>query len=137
MAKEITFKNTQGNGVIKFDNIKKNFSDDFRGVKFDLSVDFEFFKAQTTLDAEEFDFLNMKKCLQKLYNKEWKSFVAFNPLEERFVIQMILDEDEQIKVHSKLCNLMFTGKFEFDFIIDRASVPRRIKEIDAAMAKNA
>ena len=137
MAKEITFKNTQGNGVIKFDNIKKNFSDDFRGVKFDLSVDFEFFKAQTTLDAEEFDFLNMKKCLQKLYNKEWKSFVAFNPLEERFVIQMILDEDEQIKVHSKLCNLMFTRKFEFDFIIDRASVPRIIKEIDAAMAKNA
>lgn len=50
---------------------------------------------------------------------------------------MILDEDEQIKVHSKLCNLMFTGKFEFDFIIDRASVPRIIKEIDAAMAKNA
>ena len=137
MAKEISFKDTQGNGVIKFDNIKKNFSDDFRGVKFDLSVDFEFFKAQTTLDAEEFDFLNMKKCLQKLYNKEWKSFVAFNPLEERFVIQMILDEDEQIKVHSKLCNLMFTGKFEFDFIIDRASVPRIIKEIDAAMAKNA
>lgn len=102
-----------------------------------MSVDFEFFKAQTTLDAEEFDFLNMKKCLQKLYNKEWKSFVAFNPLEERFVIQMILDEDEQIKVHSKLCNLMFTEKFEFDFIIDRASVPKIIKEIDAAMAKNA
>ena len=134
MTSGITFKDTQGNDVIKFENIKKNFSDDFRDVSFDLFVDFELFKAQTTLDAEEFDFLNMKKCLQKLYNKEWKSFVAFNPLEERFVIQFDLQEDGQIKVHSKLCNPMFTGKFEFDFIIDRASVPRIIKEIDAAMA---
>ena len=134
MTNGIIIKDTQGNDVIKFENIKKNFSDDFRGVSFDLSVDFEFFKAQTTLDAEEFDFLNMKKCLRKLYNKEWKTFVAFNPLEERFVMQFDLQEDGQIKVHSKLCNPMFTGKFEFDFIIDRASVPRIINEIDIAMA---
>lgn len=134
MTSGIIIKDTQGNDVIKFENIKKNFSDDFRGVSFDLFVDFEFFKAQTAIDAEEFDFLNMKKCLQKLYNKEWVSFVAFNPLEERFVMQFDLQEDGQIKVHSKLCNPMFTGKFEFDFIIDRASVPRIINEIDIAMA---
>lgn len=134
MGEDILFKSTDGVDVIKFENIKLKFDDDLKWVFFDIVVDFEFFKTQTSLESEEFDFLNMKKCLQKLYNNEWKSFVAFNPLEERFVMQFDLQEDGQIKVHSKLCNPMFTGKFEFDFIIDRASVPRIIKEIDAAMA---
>ena len=73
MAKEILLKNTQGVDIIKFENIKLMFDDDFKRVVFNLSIDFEFFKAQTTQDAEEFDFLNMKECLQKIYNREWRN----------------------------------------------------------------
>ena len=133
MSKKISFKNNQGTVIIKFDNIKLMFDDDLKRVVFDLYIDFEFFKAQTSLDAEEFDFLNMKKCLQKIYNKEWKSFVAFNPLEERFIMQFDLQGDGQIKVHSKLINPMFTGKLEFDFIMDHTTIPELIREIEAAL----
>jgi hypothetical protein len=133
MPKKISFKNNQGTDIIKFDNIKLMFDDDLKRVVFDLYIDFEFFKAQTSLDAEEFDFLNMKKCLQKIYNKEWKSFVAFNPLEERFIMQIDLQGDGQIKVHSKLINPMFTGKLEFDFIMDHTTIPGLIREIEAAL----
>ena len=133
MSKKISFKNNQGTDIIKFDNIKLMFDNDLKRVVFDLYIDFEFFKAQTSLDAEEFDFLNMKKCLQKIYNKEWKSFVAFNPLEERFIMQIDLQGDGQIKVHSKLINPMYTGKLEFDFIMDPTTIPELIREIEAAL----
>ena len=133
ISRKISFKNQQGTDIIKFDNIKLMFDDVLKRVVFDLYIDFEFFKAQTSLDAEEFDFMNMKKCLQKIYNKEWKSFVAFKPLEERFIMQLDLQEDGQIKVHSKLFSPMFTGKLEFDFILDQTIIPELIREIDEAL----
>ena len=136
MAKEILLKNAQGFDIIKIENIKLMFDDDFKRVVFNLSIDFEFFKAQTTLDAEEFDFLNMKECLQKIYNREWKSFV-FNPIGEQFSIQFNLQENGQIKVRSKLSNPMFTGKFEIEYITDQRFIPELIKEIEIAMKENA
>ena len=135
MAKEISLKNAQGFDIIKIENIKLMFDDDFKRVVFNLSIDFEFFKAQTTLDAEEFDFLNMKECLQKIYNREWKSFV-FNPIGEQFSIQFDLQETGQIKVRSKLSNPMFTGKFEIEYITDQTFIPELIKEIEIAMKEN-
>lgn len=136
MAKEILLKNTQGVDIVKFENIKLMFDDDFKRVIFNLSIDFEFFKAQTTQDAEEFDFLNMKECLQKIYNREWKSFV-FNPIGKQFSMQFDLQETGQIKVRSKLSNIMFTGKFEFEYITDQTFIPELIKEIEIAMKENA
>lgn len=135
MAKEISLKNMQRLNIIKFVKIMLMFDEDFKRVVFNLSIDFEFFKAQTTLDAEEFDFLNMKECLQKIYNREWKSFI-FNPIGEQFSIQFDLQETGQINVRSKLSNPMFTGKFEFEYLTDQTIIPELLKEIETAMEEN-
>ena len=77
----------------------------------------------------------MKECLQKIYNREWKSFV-FNPIGEQFSMQFDLQETGQIKVRSKLSNPMFTGKFEFEYLTDQTFIPELIKEIETAIEEN-
>ena len=132
MTKGLTLKNIHGLDVLKFKNIKLMYDDDFKRIVFQLSIDFEFFKACTTLDAEEFDFINMKDCLKKIYDKEWKSF-TYNPIGEQFIMQFDSLENDQIKVRVKLCNPMFTGKFEFEFNTNPAFIPDLIKEIEIAI----
>ncbi|MCK4679308.1 MAG: hypothetical protein KAT48_14335 [Bacteroidales bacterium] len=105
---------------------------DFKRVIYQLSVDFEFFKAKTILHAEEFDFINMKECLENIYDRKWKSFI-FNPIGEQFSMQFDLQENGQIKVRVKLCNPMFTGRFEFEYMTDQTFIPVLIKEIEMAM----
>ncbi|MDP4278082.1 MAG: hypothetical protein Q8914_10690 [Bacteroidota bacterium] len=136
MLKKILLKNTNGLEILKFENFKLIFDEDFKRVVFQLSVDFELFKAKTTLDAEEFDFINMKECLQKIYERKWKSFV-FNPIGDQFSMQFDLQENGQIKVHVKLSNPMFTGHFEFEYMTDQTFIPELIKEIEIAMKDNA
>ncbi len=132
----ISFKNVNGIEILKFTNLNKMYDNDFKRVVFDLSVEFEFFKARTTLDGEEFDFINMKECLEKLHAGKWKSFV-FNPVGEQFQMQFDLQENGQIKVRSKLSNPMFTGKFEFEYLTDQTFIPELIKEIETVMKENA
>lgn len=133
MNKVLFFKDTQKLDIIKFENIKSMFDDDFKRIVFDMFVDFDFFKAKTTLEAEESDFINMKKCLEKIYNREWNSFVVFNPIGEQISIQFTLQESGQIKVHTKLCNPMFTGILEFEFLTKSTFLPELIQEIETVI----
>ncbi len=132
MKNVIIFKNKTEKEILKFYNFEFKFEGTFRRIVFQLSAEFEFFRARTTLDAEEFDFINMKECLEKIYDKKWKSFI-FNPIEEQFVMQFELQENGQIKIHVKLYNLMSTGKLEFEFITDQNFIPDLIKKIDTLL----
>lgn len=139
MSKEILFKNNDGIQILKFDNF--DFTDDkiWAFIFFQLHIDFDFFHVTTNVQAEPFDFSNMKKCLEKLYERKWKSFI-FNPIEEQFWMQFELQENGHIKVKawlkSRLSNPIFTGKFEFEFLIDNSFVPDLIKEIENVMDQN-
>ncbi len=48
-------------------------------------------------------------------------------------MQVDLQENGQIKVHVRLSNPMFTGKFEFEYVTDQTFIPELIKEIEIAM----
>ena len=132
MLKVISIKNVQGSVVLKFDNIKLMYDDDFKRVVFQLVIDFEIFSAMTALEAEESDFMSMKECLQKIYNKEWQTFI-FNPIGEQFIMQFDSLDINQIKVLVKLSNPMFTGKLEFEFKMNSFYVPDLIKEIEIVL----
>lgn len=131
----ISLKNINGFEVLRFENLKLMFDEDFKRIVFDLSIEFEFFKAKTSLDGEEFDFLNMKECLEKLHAGIWKTFV-FNPIGEQFRMQFDLNEIGQIKVGVKLYNPMFTGKLEFEFVTKQTFIPDLIREIETALKGN-
>ncbi|MCO5251563.1 MAG: hypothetical protein M9949_09110 [Candidatus Kapabacteria bacterium] len=129
---KISFKNGNNIEILKISNLKKEYYEYFKRVVFDLSIEFEFFKVETTLDGEESDFLNLKKCLEKLYDGEWKSFY-FEPIGNSFQMHFELQENGQIKVHSKLYNAMFTGMLEFEYLTNQTFLPELIKEIDTVM----
>jgi|GEM_PF-1222264 len=129
MYKNILFKSTDGHEIISFSNFKLSYDSDYKRVVYQVTIDFDFFKANTFLDGEEFDFINMKQSLKKLYLKEWESFI-FNPIGEQFNMKFTLDNEEKIKIHSVLYNLMFTGKLEIDFFLNRKILPELIKNID-------
>ncbi len=136
MQKDLLFRSIDGDEILKFEHFKLTYDDDFKRVVFKLSIDFEFFKAETILDAEEFDFFNMKENLEKIYKKEWNSFI-FIPIDEQIKIQFDLLENEKIKIRVKLCNKMFTCKLEFEFFINLTSVPDLINEIECIFENDA
>lgn len=132
MPKAITIKDVQGFDVLKFENIKLMYDDDFKRIVFQLTIDFEIFKAKAILDAEESDFMSMKECLEKIYNKKWETFI-FNPIGEQFSMQFNSLDNNQIKVLVKLSNPMFTGKLEFEFKMNSIYVPDLLKEIETVL----
>jgi len=132
MPKSISIKDFQGFDVLKFEDIKLMYDDDFKRIVFRLSINFEFFNATAVLDAEESDFMSMKECLQKIYNREWQTFI-FNPIGEQFNMQFDSLENNQIKVLVKLTNPMFTGKLEFEYKMNSIYVPDLLKEIEMAL----
>lgn len=132
MPKAITIKDVQGFDVLKFENIKLMYDDDFKRIVFQLTIDFEIFKAKAILDAEESDFMSMKECLEKIYNKKWETFI-FNPIGEQFIMQFNSLDNNQIKVLVKLSNPMFTGKLEFEFKMNSIYVPDLLKEIETVL----
>lgn len=132
MPKAITIKDVQGFDVLKFENIKLMYDDDFKRIVFQLTIDFEIFKARAILDAEESDFMSMKECLEKIYNKKWETFI-FNPIGEQFIMQFNSLDNNQIKVLVKLSNPMFTGKLEFEFKMNSIYVPDLLKEIETVL----
>jgi len=132
MPKSISIKDFQGFDVLKFEDIKLMYDDDFKRIVFRLSINFEFFNATAVLDAEESDFMSMKECLQKIYNREWQTFI-FSPIGEQFNMQFDSLENNQIKVLVKLTNPMFTGKLEFEYKMNSIYVPDLLKEIEMAL----
>jgi hypothetical protein len=135
MAKEILLKNVEGLDIIRFKNIKSMFEGSFKEVVFDLTINLDFFKAQTSLYAEEFNFLDMIEYLPRMYNRDLETFY-FNPIGDQFSMKFDLQENGQIKVHSKLFNLMFTGKLEIEFIIEQSYIPELINQIEKAIKGN-
>ena len=81
----------------------------------------------------------MSKCLEKLYENKWKSFI-FNPIEEQFWMQFELHENGHIRVNgwlkANLSNPIFKGKLEFVFMIDRSFIDELIKEIKYVNVQN-
>lgn len=134
MTGEIVFKDITEKAILRLKGFEFKFEDGFKPIVFQLDAAFDFFQATTTLNAEEFDFLNMKEWLEKLYSREWKTFI-FNPIEEKINIQFDLQDNDKIKVHVKLFNEMYTGRLEFEYLMDRIAVPDVIREIDLAMVQ--
>ena len=132
---KLVLKNSDGIEILQFKNFNFVYDDDLKRVIFQLHVNFDFFSANTLLEVEEFDFLNMKKCFVKLYKREWNFFV-FNPIEERIHLQFELQSNDQIIIKGKLFNLMFTGKFEFEFTTNLLFIPEIIASIEMIFEQN-
>jgi hypothetical protein len=115
--------------VCKFQNIRKSDSKEWDFLDFEFIVTFDIFSVQTFLDAEPYDFVNLKKCIVKLYAGEWKSFI-FNPIGERLVINFEVVQDGNIKVKIILHNIDFTGKLDFEFIMTVKSIPNFINQVE-------
>lgn len=126
--KKITIHNSDSLPILTFNNFEFRYQEYFKEIAFCLDIEFDFFKANTILYAEEHDFLNMKECLEKIYKKEWDSFV-FNPIDEQLNIEFILLKNDKLKVKVKLCNKLFTGRMEFEVLIDMEYIPRLLREI--------
>jgi len=133
MSKGISIKNIDELEIIRFYHFQLLYDDDFKRVVFQVSISFDFFNVDTSLDAEEFDFINLKDCLLKIFSKEWNSFI-FNPIGEQFVIHFSLDENENVHIKVKISNPLFTGKLEIQFTMKLNSIPFIIENIDRIFA---
>jgi hypothetical protein len=136
MIKEIVFKNIDGTQILKFDSFEFTDPTIWPFIYFRLYIDFDLFHVTTVVKSEPFDFSNMSKCLEKLYERKWKSFI-FNPIEELFWMQFELQENGNIKVNgwlkASLSNPIFIGKMEFNFMINRTCIVEIIKAIKNVM----
>lgn len=132
MIREIVFIDSTEKPVLRFSKFEFIYEQSFKRIVFQLKVTFDFYQAISTFEAEEYDFLNMKKCLGKLYRREWTSFI-FNPIEEKINFQFDLVEDDKIKVHVRLFNELFTGRLEFEFFMSCIDIPEVINEIDIVL----
>jgi hypothetical protein len=132
MSKQITIKNKEGHNILKFENIILKFDDDFKRIIFQICIEFDPFYAKALLDGEEFDLINLREGLYKIYDNKLKSFV-FNPIGEQINIYFKLIENGQIEVIVILNNPMFTGKLECRFTTDRSYIPNMIHEIEEAL----
>ncbi|HPA13319.1 MAG: hypothetical protein KA023_10120 [Bacteroidales bacterium] len=131
---DINFKNNEGILLMRFSEF--SFHDSaIKRVCFEIDVNYDFFKAKTQVESERFDFEDLIIGLNKIYQREWKS-IGFSPIEKQFSMQFDLQENGQINVHVKLNNPMFTGKFEFKYVIDQTFIPELIKEIETAIKEN-
>jgi hypothetical protein len=127
--KMIVFKSKDGNSIVTFSEFEFQ-TDVIHHVYFNIKLNFDFFNASTRLDAEEYDFIDMKECLIKMLEKKQPRAFYFKPMDLYLVIFFNLLENGDLFTTLELSNPMFKGQFKCEFIIDNSYIPELISQID-------
>ena len=129
IKKMIVLKSKDGNSIVTLSDFEFQ-TEVIHHVSFNIKFDYDFFNASTRLDAEEYDFIDMKDCLIKMLEKKKPRSFYFKPMDLYLVIFFNLLENGDLFTTLELSNPMFKGQFKCEFIIDNSYIPELISQID-------
>lgn len=127
----VNFYDKSRNLVFQLKDFKFSNTKVLKVVSFTGEGNFDFINFNSSFEAEEYDFINLKLSLEKLYNGSQK-FISFNPLSGRFFIKFSLDNN-QINVNCEVSNDLSTVVLNLKYCIDQSFIPELLIELDKVL----
>lgn len=128
MNHELSFKNAQGQIIIKFNNFKFEDDEYFENIIFDLNVEYNLFKLKMEIISEIGDFAYLSEGLQKIFKNEITK-AYFEPIDRNFSINFSVNEKDDLTLYFNYNYLDFKVKLSFEFNVEKNKIPEFVENI--------
>ena len=129
----MTFKDKNGNEVIKLENFNKRYNSEPVFLETKIVVNFDGLSVSETLEFELTDFQDLKLFLERV-EQGISKFFTFQNLEEQFKIYFEAGDPHYFDVSGFLKNKMYTSELKFSFQLPKTEISFLVISLEQIVA---
>lgn len=125
----ILFTDNENNQSVIFSNFEYFNDEVMEIIYFEIEINFDFFNAKTRLEFEKSDFIYIVNCLNKMFNRGLKSFIATHN-EQYLMMKFELLDNDKIQINICLNNTEYNCSLNILYCIPISNIHTIINQFE-------